>query len=177
MGSFDANGTDVKKPESTGNVTDGANRSGNPTGEASPFADTLRAMSSKPDRHRIAQAADASDSPTEKSEKQFVAQSAHDIRRQLKLDQDANSEDVFKKMGVDSYKYYLAHPKEQEAALKGLGLTKDNISADSITKSIIEQRRAEEHLPPGASLKAVEDGMYKKLYRELKTGTAPIDYD
>jgi hypothetical protein len=176
MGSFDANGADINIPKSAGKVTDSTTNPAKSTGEDHPFADTLHAMSSRPDKHRVAQAADAADSPEGKSEKQFVEKAAHDIRRQLKLDKDASSEDVFKKMGVDGYEYYRTHPNEQANALKESGLTKENISAESLTQSIIARNRAEEHLP-NAKLDKVEEGIYKKLYKDLKNHTERIDYD
>jgi hypothetical protein len=176
MGAFDANGADIKKSESTGQVTDGASKTGNPGGQDSPFADTVHAMSSRPDKQRVAQAADASGILGGKSEEQFVKKSAEDMRKQLHLGKDASAEAVFNKMGVDGYKYFLAHPNEQANALQESGLTKENISAESLTQSIIARNRAEEHLPD-AKLDEVEQGMYKKLYNDIKNHKERIDYD
>jgi hypothetical protein len=172
MGSFDANGTNIDKVEAHGHIKDGASQ-----GTANPFEHTLHETWSKPGK-KVAQAADPSDILEGKSEKQYVAKAAHDARKQLGLHDNATSEDVFKKMGEDGYKNFLsAHQKEQNEALKGLGLTRENISADAMTRSMIERRRTEEKLPKGASLQDIETGMYKKFYHDVKKGTAPTDYD
>jgi hypothetical protein len=177
MGSFDATGADGNPAKSAGKVTDTTAASNNPAGQDNPFAATIHQMSSRPDKHqRVAQAADASGLIGGKSEEQFVKKSAEDMRNHLHLDKDASAEAVFNKMGEDGYKYFLAHPKEQESALKESGLTKESISPETLTKSIIQQRRAEEHLLD-APLADVEQGMYKKTYNDIKKHKLPIDYD
>jgi hypothetical protein len=172
MGSFDANEAKINKPEATGKMTDGA------ANTANPFENIHHEMSSKPGRQKIAQA-DPSDIFAGKSEKQYLAQAPLDTRQELNLDKTASSQDVFDKMGKDGYANFkkLHDHNEQNRYLKELGLTRENISPESMTKSIIEHRRAEEKLPPGASLQDIETNMYKKFYRDVKNGTAPIDKD
>jgi hypothetical protein len=125
-------------------------------------------------------AKDHADEQTRGGEAKFVKEQHHHVRHLHKLPDTATSDELFHAMAHDGFvnatssKYNAAFVED---SLKTMGLKKEGLTEDKFYDALVAFHRKENGLPPSASLDEIERAGHKKLYKDLKMGTVPVDTD
>lgn len=125
-------------------------------------------------------AQDYADERTKGGEAKFVNEQHNQVRHLHHLPDNATSAELFRAMAHDGFlnatspKYNAAFVED---SLKTMGLKKEGLTEDKFYDALVAFHRKENGLPPSASLDEIERAGHKKLYKDLKMGTLPVDTD
>jgi len=123
---------------------------------------------------------DVADDMTRGGEAAFINSQHKMARHQAHLPENASSEQLYHAMAHSGFQAATnpkMNPEYVQDSLKTLGLKKEGLTEDKFFDALVAFHRKEAGVSPSASFEELELASHKKLYKDLKMGTLPVDKD